>query len=152
MILPVVKAPHSRLKAVCVKADPKLAHHRTLARSMIETVKSHKAYGIAANQVFPGPLVRIIALATKEFTGAMFNPEVVELSGEIMSIEEGCLSLKEDYKVPRMSTAIVSFQNISGEPKTLTFEGVGAIVVQHEIDHLNGILASDYFDKPEEPS
>jgi peptide deformylase len=152
MILSVVKAPHSRLKVVCGKADPKSAHHRTLARSLVETVKANKAYGIAANQVFPGPLIRIIAVATKEYTGAMFNPEIVSFEGEITSMDEGCLSLKQEYKVPRMSIALVSFQTISGETKTISFKGVSSIVVQHEIDHLNGILASDYFDKSKEPS
>jgi peptide deformylase len=152
MILSVLKAPHSRLKFVCGPADPKSAHHRTHARRLVETVKAHKAYGIAANQVFPGPLVRIIAIATKEYTGAMFNPVIDKVEGEITSMNEGCLSLRREYKIPRLNIAIVSFQTISGEAKTITFQNVSSIVVQHEIDHLNGILASDYFDKSGEPS
>lgn len=144
MILPVVKAPNSRLKAICGKADPGLAHHRSFARSIVETMKSHKAYGVAANQVFPGPLVRIIAVNTKEYNGAMFNPEIVERLGTIISLQEQCLSLPADYKIPRISEVIVKFQTITGNHKIVHFKGLSSAVVQHEIDHLSGILASDY--------
>jgi peptide deformylase len=152
MILPIVKAPGARLKSVCAKADPSLAHHRTFARSLVETMKSHKAYGVAANQVTPGPLVRIIAISTKEFKGAMFNPEVVKQEGSIISEREKCLSLKDEFAVPRSSKVTVSFLDIFNNPRSITFEDFSSIVVQHEIDHLNGILASDYFDNaPETP-
>jgi peptide deformylase len=115
-------------------------------------MKAHKAYGIAANQVTPGPLVRIIAVTTKEYVGAMFNPEILKKLGGIISEKETCLSLKGEYPVPRIQQIEVSFRNIAGEARTIVFEGLGAIVVQHEIDHLNGVLASDYFDSAPEIS
>lgn len=147
MIRAVVSFPHQRLRKVCVPADPARAHHRTLARSIVETMKALKASGLAANQVFPGELVRIIAVDTREYKGAMFNPKVISSSGEIIAIPEGCLSLDDIYKVPRMSEVNVEFQDMSGKTRNMKFSGINSIIVQHEMDHLDGILARDYFEK-----
>ena len=143
MILPVVKYPHKKLRKVCQPAKTELAHHRTLARRLMETMKAHKAYGIAANQVEPGELVRIIAVNTSTYKGAMFNPEILSKEGVICE-KEGCLSLKEEFQVFRAKMIRAKWKNISGIEIEQIFQGMDAVIIQHEIDHLNGILASDY--------
>lgn len=152
MILSVVKSPDPRLKKICAPAKTSSPSHRKLAIRLVETMRAHKAYGIAANQVTPGDLVRIIAVTTKEYTGAMFNPEIQTAEGPVVKELEACLSLRQAYAVPRSSQVTVSFEISSGEKKSLIFNGIGAVIVQHEIDHINGILASDYFDKESNPS
>lgn len=144
MILQVLPETHAKLRRVAVPADPSKAHHKTLARRLVETMNAHKALGIAANQVNPGELVRIIAVNIKEYKSAMFNPEIIEKSTETISIKEGCLSRKDQVVVPRAQKITVRFWDIAGVEKTLELQDLSAIVVQHEIDHLNGILTSDY--------
>lgn len=144
MILQVLKDTHPKLKKVAAPADPTKAHHRTLARRLIETMKAHNALGIAANQVFPGELVRIIAVSTKSFTGAMLNPEMMQKSETTSELKEGCLSTKERVKMTRPDKITVKFFTLNNEEKTLDFEGLDAHVVQHEMDHLMGIVISDF--------
>lgn len=144
MILQVLPDTHPKLRRVAHPADPTKAHHKTLARRLVETMNAHKALGIAANQVNPGELVRIIAVNIKELKGAMFNPVIVEKSDETVSIKEGCLSQKEQRSVPRSKKITVKYQNMLGEEKSLELEGLSAIVVQHEVDHLDGKLTIDY--------
>lgn len=144
MILSVLKDTHPKLKKIASPADPTKAHHRTLARRLVETMKAHKALGIAANQVFPGELVRIIAVDTVPFKGAMFNPEIIEKSELGTILKEGCLSTRERVEMNRPFRVTVKFFDISNREQTLEFMDLDSHVVQHEIDHLNGIVISDF--------
>jgi peptide deformylase len=147
MILQVLKDTHPKLKKIASPADPLRAHHRTLARRLVETMKAHGALGIAANQVNPGELVRIIAVNTKDFKGAMFNPEIIEKSEATDVLKEGCLSTKQRIEMTRPITVKVKFFTIGNEEKTLEFNGLDSHVVQHEIDHLFGKVISDFMIK-----
>lgn len=146
MILTVLPDTHPKLRRIAHPANPDLAHHRTLARRLLETMNSHKALGIAANQVHPGELVRIIALNTNTYKGVMFNPEIIEIPPSELrhGMREGCLSTTEPRMVWRHFEVVVKFVTMAKEEKTLKFMGEDAHVVQHEIDHLNGILITDY--------
>lgn len=144
MILKVLPDTHPRLRKVCHPADPRSIAAKVHSQSLIETMQAHKALGIASNQTDCGYLLRIIAVNIKEFKGAMFNPEILEKGSETISIEEGCLSQKQRTSVPRAKTLKVKFQDKFSKEQILELEGLSAIVVQHEVDHLNGILMSDY--------
>lgn len=144
MILQVLNDKHPKLRMVCKPSDPNLAHHRTLARRMLETMDSHKAIGLAANQVFPGELVSIIAIKTSIYKGVMFNPEIIKRGDTTNTVLEGCLSIKDCVKVARPYFVTVKFFTISNEEKTLEFHDLDSHIVQHEIDHLFGKLITDY--------
>ncbi len=144
MILQVLKDTHPKLRKVAGPANPDLAHHRTLGRRLFETMMSHKAYGIAANQVNPGELVRVIALNVPGIRGVLFNPVIVERSEETATAKEGCLSAKDQVNVTRAVKVIVEYQNGAGEHLKLSLEGLSAAAVQHEIDHLDGKIIADY--------
>lgn len=81
---------------------------------------------------------------SQDFT-ALINPEIVKYEGEIVSDYEGCLSVKDVYgKVPRYSKIRVKALDTSGEPIRLRAEGFLARVIQHEVDHTNGIVFVDH--------
>lgn len=147
MILQVLKDTHPKLKKIAAPADPTKAHHKTLARRLVETMKAHDALGIAANQVFPGELVRIIAVNTSVFKGAMFNPEIIQKSELTSDLKEGCLSTKERVNMTRPSIVTVKFFDISNQEKIQEFKDLDAHIVQHEIDHLFGKVISDFMIK-----
>lgn len=142
MILKVLNDKSPLLRKVCLESSP--TNHSKFALSMLTTMKAHNAVGLAANQV--GKLLRIITLNTPEFQGVMFNPEIVSKSEEIFNFTEGCLSQKKKFvdTGKRAKTIEVKWQDKSGSYNTKEFSDLTSVVIQHEIDHLNGILMSDY--------
>ena len=124
---------------------------RTLMDEMLETMYDAPGIGLAANQV--GILKRLIVMdcSTEEEEPKlwkMINPEIVSISKEKEELEEGCLSIP-DHKsaVVRPKEVVVEFINISGEKETLEAKGLLAACVQHEIDHLDGILFIDHISR-----
>lgn len=127
--------------------------HHQLARDMAETMYAAPGIGLAANQI--GILERIIVLDVgwphleeddedEKQPLAMINPEILEESVEDDEYSEGCLSLPEiEGDVWRPSKITVRYQALSGETVTKECEGLYGRCVQHEIDHLNGILFFD---------
>lgn len=96
-----------------------------------------KAAGLAANMI--GKNKRIIAFYVGPLPLVMLNPQIIRRSGEYLT-SEGCLSLNGERKTKRYKTITVTYQNISLETKTQEFTGFIAEVIQHEIDHCEGIL------------
>lgn len=93
--------------------------------------------GLAANQV--GLNLRVIAV--KGIDSCLFNPHIVSSSDELEMMEEGCLSFPGlAVKIKRPKSIRVRYQEASGEVKTNTFVGLTSRIIQHEIDHLDGIL------------
>jgi peptide deformylase len=121
---------------------------RNLVNDMFETMYKRGGVGLAANQV--GVLKRVVVIdinSGKENQGkekiVLINPEIVALEGEEIK-EEGCLSLPGLYrKVKRAAFVKVKAQNLDGEEFTIEGEGLLARALQHEIDHLNGIVFID---------
>jgi peptide deformylase len=74
----------------------------------------------------------------------MFNPEIVQKSEITSCIKEGCLSTRERVQMTRASIVTVKFFDISNQEKSIEFKDLDAHVVQHEIDHLDGIVISDF--------
>jgi len=135
------------------KAEPVTVFNQELdetAQSMLETMYFSGGIGLAAIQA--GILKKIIAIDLKsgeEDTGlrephVFINPEILETSGTTVS-EEGCLSVIEFRgEVDRAEKITVEYQDISGNVQKLEAEDVMSICLQHEIDHLNGILFIDH--------
>ncbi len=96
-----------------------------------------KAAGLAANMI--GKNKRIIAFYVGPLPLVMLNPQIIRRSGEYLT-SEGCLSLNGERKTKRYKTITVTYQNMSLETKTQEFTGFIAEVIQHEIDHCEGIL------------
>lgn len=110
-----------------------------IARDLLETLEAHKAgcVGMAANMI--GVHRRIIAFDNEGSYMVMFNPEIVKKSGAYEA-EEGCLSLTGTRKTRRWQSIKVQYQNEKMQIRLKTFTGWTAQIIQHEIDHCNGII------------
>ena len=110
-----------------------------IARDLLETLEAHKegCVGMAANMI--GSSKRIIAFDNEGTYMVMFNPEIVK-SSDRYETEEGCLSLTGLRKTRRWKSIKVRYQNEQFQTRLKTFTGWTAQIIQHEIDHCNGIL------------
>lgn len=115
------------------------AEDTEIARDLLETLEAHKAgcVGMAANMI--GVHKRIIAFDNEGSYMVMFNPEIVKKSGAYET-EEGCLSLTGTRKTRRWQSIKVQYQNEKMQIRFKTFTGWTAQIIQHEIDHCNGII------------
>lgn len=115
------------------------AEDTEIARDLLETLEAHKAgcVGMAANMI--GVRKRIIAFDNEGSYMVMFNPEIVKKSGAYET-EEGCLSLTGTRKTRRWQSIKVQYQNEKMQIRLKTFTGWTAQIIQHEIDHCNGII------------
>ena len=147
-LLPILTAPDPRLKKKSLPVDVVDAGIRQLMDDMLETMYAAPGIGLAAPQV--GALKRVIVLdidREETKTGPLFmaNPEIVEASDEDVTYEEGCLSVPEHYSdVARPASVRVRYLDRDGKTQELACEGLLATCVQHEIDHLDGILFIDH--------
>ena len=118
-----------------------------LANAMVE--KMHEANGIGLAGVQVGHLKRLFVTGVEGDTPRVFiNPSIIETSMELSDYEEGCLSIPAIYaEVNRPAAVKVQAWNERGRPFTVDAEGLLARVVQHELDHLNGVLFIDYLDE-----
>ena len=109
------------------------------ARDLLETLEAHRegCVGMAANMI--GVAKRIIAFDNEGTYMVMFNPVIVKSSGSYET-EEGCLSLSGIRKTKRWKSIKVQYQNEQFQVRLKTFTGWTAQIIQHEIDHCNGIL------------
>lgn len=120
---------------------------RALAADMIETMQAASGIGLAANQVgLPHALcvVEVSLIEEGAASRAFVNPEIVQTSSELATMEEGCLSIPDiNEEVERNVRIKLRFHDLEGNPHEEEFEGMYARVLQHEIDHLNGIFFVD---------
>src|SRR5215470_4082785 len=113
-----------------------------LVDDLFETMDAAKGIGIAANQI--GLTERVAVIAVEDDRFAMVNPVIVSASGKAKA-EEGCLSIPEIYgEVSRPERIVLEAQDREGRPYRRELEGLVARAVQHEIDHLDGILFLDH--------
>ena len=149
-LLPILTAPDPRLKqeaAPVARVDDEV---RQLMDDMLETMYAAPGIGLAAPQV--GVLKRVITVdVSPREEGAepaplqMANPEIIEVSDEDITWNEGCLSVPEHYAdVVRPAGCRVRYLDREGEIREIAAEGVLAVCIQHEIDHLDGILFIDH--------
>ena len=144
----ILTAPDPRLKKKSKPVDSVDAEVRQLMDDMLETMYDAPGIGLAAPQI--GELTRVIVLdidreELKTGPILMANPEIIEASDEDATYEEGCLSVPEHYSdVVRPAKVTVRYLDRDGETKEMACEGLLATCVQHEIDHLDGILFIDH--------
>ena len=122
------------------KSEPACIDDAQTAADLVDTITAHKdeCVGMAANMI--GVLKRIIIFDNNGEYIVMFNPEIIKKS-EPYDTAEGCLSLLgEPRPVKRYKTIKVSYQTVDLKPRIKTFTGFPAQIIQHEIDHCNGVL------------
>ena len=122
------------------KSKPATKDDLPVAQDLLDTLNHHKegCVGMAANMI--GVTKRIIVFDCEGSYMTMLNPEILKVSGEYET-EEGCLSLLGGpRKTKRYQKIKVKFQNLQMQVRLKTFEGWTAQIIQHEIDHCNGIL------------
>jgi peptide deformylase len=144
----ILTAPDPRLKKKSKPIASVDAEVRQLMDDLLETMYAAPGIGLAAPQV--GVLKRVIVLdidREEVKTGPLFmaNPEVIAASDEDATYEEGCLSLPEHYSdVVRPAKVTVRYLDRDGKKQEMACEGLLSTCVQHEIDHLDGILFVDH--------
>lgn len=133
---PILHSPLERFNFSDPQMDPV-----ELAVNLAETMIHNKGLGLAANQI--GVKYRVLAI-TGEPIRVMFNPIVVDFSPETVLAEEGCLTYPGLFvKVRRQAVVKVRYTQADGDVKTEEFAGLTARIIQHEIDHLDGITFHD---------
>lgn len=134
------------LREVSVPVEKIDEEIRTLIEKMFETVKRENGIGLAAPQV--GRNIRLFIVFLNNEKYVFINPQIIRTSQDMCRMEEGCLSVPKIYEFVQRPTAIrVQFMNLEGKIKTIDADGLLARVIQHETDHLNGILFIDRLDE-----
>jgi peptide deformylase len=138
--------PDPVLRKVCKPIETIHDEMVTLCDDMVETMRLAQGAGLAANQV--GVSIRLIVLDPRTKKNdkpiILINPVITEQNSEEIT-EEGCLSLPKFYEyVKRAKRVYVTGINIKGEPFEMECDGFMARAVQHELDHLNGVLLIDH--------
>jgi peptide deformylase len=154
MILPIVAFGSPILRKMCSDISPDYPEFDTILANMWETMYEANGVGLAAPQVNKG--IRLFLIDTTPFFDdedeinevivkqAFINARILDESGEEWEFNEGCLSipdLRED--VSRKSTITIEYMDENFEKHTATYDGLTARVIQHEYDHINGILFTD---------
>ena len=143
--LSILRIPDPRLRKVARPVEAVDATVRQLADDMLETMYAERGIGLAATQVNRD--LRVLVLDISEARNApqvFINPEIVARDGK-QTCEEGCLSVPGEYaEVERAERIRVSALDRDGEPFELDADGLLAVCIQHEIDHLDGKVFIDY--------
>ena len=145
---PILIHPDPRLKKVCPPVEDLDDGLLQLAEDMLETMYNAPGIGLAAPQV--GVLKRIFVMdcageGEDPLPTVCFNPEIISTSDEMVSTEEGCLSIPDVYEnVTRHETVRLRYLDRTGELVEQDLDGRWSICAQHELDHLNGKLFIDY--------
>jgi peptide deformylase len=147
MVREILVWPHPLLKQRAKQIERVDDETRALIKDMFDSMYAADGVGLAAPQV--GVLKAVIVLDTtprqpESHPVAMVNPEILSLDGKTI-YKEGCLSVPgEAEDVERATSVTVRYLDEQGEEKTLSVEGLFAIAIQHETDHLKGVMFVDY--------
>lgn len=145
-ILNILRYPDPRLHTVAKPVAAVDARIQRLVDDMLETMYGAEGVGLAASQVDVHE--RVVVMDTSEGRDdprVLINPELIKTSAEFTEGEEGCLSVPQIYdKIPRYSKVTVRALNREGQPYEFEAEGLLAVCVQHEMDHLMGKVFVDY--------
>ena len=143
--LEILKFPDPRLRTVAKPVEVFDEALAKLAEDMLSTMYQAPGIGLAATQINVHKQLLVVDVSeTKDQPIILVNPSL-ELSGEALEAEEGCLSLPGIYeKVSRRTQALVSAKDIKGKDLTFSSGGLLAICIQHEVDHLKGKVFVDY--------
>ena len=148
---PIIILPDPKLRLVSKKIERVDDDLRRLIDDMIETMHDAPGVGLAAIQVAEPIRLVVVDVARKEEPPnpqVFVNPEIVWSSEDRSTYEEGCLSIPEYYaEVERPASVRARYLDREGEKREILAEGLLATVLQHEIDHLDGILFIDHISK-----
>jgi peptide deformylase len=151
----IIILPDKQLRLVSKAIDKVTPEIRKLAEDMFETMYAAPGIGLAAIQVAQPVRLITMDLAKPDENGeterkprVFINPEILAKSEETSVYEEGCLSIPEYYEeIERPARVRVRFTDLDGKVHEEDAEGLYATCIQHEIDHLNGVLFIDYLSK-----
>ena len=157
-IRPIVEVPDPRLREISKPVDAVDAEVRALVADMFETMYDAPGIGLAAIQVGVPQRILVIDLQEPESEeeGAkvirdprvFINPEIVEQADDAQPYTEGCLSVPDQYaEVDRPISIRAKWLDLNGQAHDERIEGLLAVCVQHEMDHLNGILFIDHLSR-----
>lgn len=152
-LLPVLQDPNVVLREIAAPfavAEIGTPRVQELIDNMVQTMHASNGVGIAGPQV--GVKERIIIVETGNGPEAFLNPEIISASPRMVNSEEGCLSIPGVFGIVKRHRAVtVRALDRHGREHTLQAKGLPAIIFQHEIDHLNGILFIDKVEKITSP-
>jgi peptide deformylase len=147
-LLPILIVPHRSLKTKARRVLPAdMDQVRALVPRMFATMYKAPGIGLAAPQVDVLLRLVVVDLAPKDESQpiVLVNPDIVTVSEEWATREEGCLSLPNQYAdVSRPARVVVSYTDLDGAPHRIEADGLMAACLQHEIDHLDGVLFVDH--------
>ncbi|GAA5131109.1 peptide deformylase [Thalassotalea piscium] len=145
-ILPVLRFPDQRLRKKAAPVTEVNDKIKNIVSDMFDTMYDENGVGLAATQVDIHLQIVVIDVSeNKEQSYVLINPEIIRRNDETMINEEGCLSVPGCYaKVDRHTKVAVKALDINGIPFELDAEELLSICIQHELDHLKGILFVDY--------
>jgi len=145
-LLTILHYPDARLKKVAAPVTRVDDRIRKLVRDMAETMYDAPGIGLAATQVNVHEQVIVIDLSeTKDDLRVFINPQLIEVTGEKKPYEEGCLSVPGVYdQVERPDHVRVAALDENGQPFELQADGLLAVCIQHEMDHLRGKVFVEY--------
>ena len=150
-VRPILTAPDPRLQAVSTDVETVDAEIRKLVDDMADSMYAAEGIGLAAVQIGVAKRVIVIDLDQKEGKKnprAYINPKILWASEEVAVFEEGCLSVPEIWDdVERPARIKAEYLDRDGNKQTLEADGLLATCLQHEMDHLNGVLFIDHLSR-----
>lgn len=155
-ILPIIETPDPRLRTISTPVEEVSDELRTLIDDMFETMYAAPGIGLAAIQVGVPKRVLVIDLQEGEDEEGkpvkdprvFINPEILETSEQLQIYQEGCLSVPDAYAdVERPATIRARWQERDGTQKEEQLDGLLAVCLQHEMDHLEGVLFIDHLSR-----
>jgi len=155
-VLPIVEVPDPRLRLISKPVEQVTDETRAFVQDMIDTMYDANGIGLAAIQVGVDSRILVIDLQDEKdeedkpikAPHAYINPEILSVSEETSSYNEGCLSIPEQYAdVARPASCRVRWLDEQGETHEEELTGLLSTCMQHEIDHLNGILFIDHISR-----
>jgi len=150
-VRPILVIPDARLRAVADPIEIVDDEVKTLAKDMLDTMYDAPGIGLAAPQI--GVMRRIVVIdvapeGENPDPMVLINPEITKFGDEMQVTEEGCLSIPElYYEVERPNAVTVKYTDLDGNEVVKDTEGKLAVCIQHEIDHLDGVLYIDYLSR-----
>lgn len=148
-IRPILSYPDPRLRTLAKPVTTFDDSLKTLIADMFDTMYTAKGIGLAASQIDEHIQLIVMDLSEDKTAPRVFiNPVVTPLIEEKLPYDEGCLSVPEYYEtVERPKKVKIEAVDSEGQPFTEEAEGLLAVCIQHELDHLNGVLFVDYLSK-----
>lgn len=148
-LLPILSYPDPRLRTIAAPVAAVDDEIKTLIKDMTETMYDAEGIGLAATQVDRHIQLIVMDLSENKDTPMVFiNPKITPLVDEKQPYEEGCLSVPDVYdKVERPNKVRIEALDENGERIDKEVEGLLAVCIQHEMDHLNGVVFVDYLSR-----